>query len=100
MSVPTKPQTFATWTMFFAARGARPGVETASHGRATLWIGSSGSSTRASAPAMATPPATRTAIVIRSRLISFLPEPDVVEGGRAGESALEADANGRGAGHG
>ncbi len=33
MSVPTKPQTFATWAMFFAARGTRPGVETASHGQ-------------------------------------------------------------------
>ena len=32
MSVPTKPQTLATCAMFFAARGTRPGVETASHG--------------------------------------------------------------------
>ena len=59
MSVPTKPQTFATWAMFFAARGTRPGVETASHGSATFRTGSSGSGFSACAPAI-TPPAETT----------------------------------------
>ena len=44
MSVPTNPQTFATWAMFCAERGTSPGVLSASHGSATLWAGSSGSS--------------------------------------------------------
>jgi hypothetical protein len=55
MSVPTKPQTFATCAMFLADRGGRPGVETASHGSATLRTGSSGSLVIAWAPAIAAP---------------------------------------------
>src|SRR5688500_19462082 len=82
MSVPTKPHTFATCAMFLADRGTSPGVDTASHGSATLRTGSSGSSPTAhvapASPASATraPSVTtiRSLIVRPSRFVfvSFL----------------------------
>src|SRR5687768_5882611 len=93
MSVPTNPQTFATCAMFFAERGTRPGVDTASQGRATFRTGSSGSLSRACAPAIRPPTATVSASrTILSRIASFLPESDVVERARADQ--LDPDLRG------
>src|SRR5687767_13467014 len=65
MSVPTKPQTLATWARLRAERGTRPGVETASHGSEADVTGSSGSST--AAPATVTL-ATRAKAASRTRI--------------------------------